>query len=126
LKSAQYQLIEKKNLIQSDPFTLAVIKTLITRINMPMLGIKGTKNFITFDVFTYIASQLGDDIGTASSVLKNDARTVAATRKQIPYDIMNTITDNPRNTRLLPLLFLGLKFKITVLFSFFSLIGGKP
>jgi len=70
--------------IQSEPLTLAVISTLITRINIPIEGINGTKNFIVADVFVYIASHEGSDIGTVFKSEKNAPNTAAATRKEIP------------------------------------------
>ena len=108
------------------PLTDAVINTLITRINIPILGINGTRNLIVVCVFTYIASQEGSDIGTVFRLEKNASKTAAATRNEMPYEIIKTITENPRNTRLDPLLVLVLNIKRITHPSFFSCLLWMP
>ena len=74
------------------------MRTLITNINMPIVGTSGIKYCITCCVFKLVACHCA--LATGGKTEKNVPRIIGTSKNKIPYVIANMITEKPKKTRL--------------------------
>ena len=83
---------------QSRPLTDATSKTLMNRMNMPIIIADGISHLVIFCMSVFVCAHPGSPMGRLTE--KKVPSIMGIRRKPMPYETINIITLNPKNTRL--------------------------